>query len=486
MNILLKSFDGDPFDKPMLERALKGMQLGTVIAIGDHEQYRPQVQEKEHIWYNAFHLRPPGVYPFVDWNKITPLDEELIEKMRHAETMFFGMVTKYVKTEDYSYNDRKRQYYEHLRFWNHTLTEKKIDLVLMNHPPHQAYDYVIYCLAKLKGIKTLYLERFLTVDAMYMTEDWEVCPTDFRDHLFALRKEYADPGAKVPLSENYEYYFNYYRRKEQLKPWYQLKREDPGKMSFVQRWWKGAIRVLKKRPLYFLQSVASPRFWKRKLAQHKTLHLYQNNAKAPDFSVAYVYVALHHQPEASTSPQGGAYADQQLMVQMLAWCLPPEVKLYVKEHPTQGERMRSQAFYQSLLDIPQVQFIPRDVDTFKLIDNSLAVSSAIGSVIFEAILRQKPSFMFGHFLYQYGPGVEHVTSLEDCKRAVKNILEKPTHTERDVRIFLKAMDETGVPFVRAPDSPVEKYTQEEKAELMGAYIGKHIRLHMPEETLSRP
>lgn len=475
MNILLKSFDGDPFDKPMLERALQGMSFGTVLSIGDHEEYRPNIQEKEHIWYNAFLLRPPCSYSFVDWNTITPLDEQLIESMRGAEAVFFSMVSKYITTTDYSYNDRKRQYLEHLRFWNHVLTEKKIDLLLMNHPPHQCYDYVIYALCKLKGIAVLYLERVLTVDAMFMIQDWEEGPLYFRDHLKALHEQYPNSDAVVPLSENYEHYFAYYRTKEKLKPWYQLKRQDPGKMSFFQRWWKAALRVLRRRPLYFLASVLSPSFWKRKWHQHRTLHLYQDHAKAPDFSVPYVYVALHHQPEASTSPQGGAYVDQELMVQMLAHCLPKHIKLYVKEHPTQGERCRSEAFYQSMLNIPQVQFVPRDTDTFQLIDHAIGVSSAIGSVIFEAILRQKPSFMFGHFFYQYGPGVQHITSLADCQKAVATVLsQKTSHDVRDIRLFLKAIDETTTPFVRDPDSPVEHYTQEEKAQLMGAYIAKHL------------
>ena len=452
-------------------------QRGSLV---NPNQILTRLKSKEYTEMDARKVRQ-GQYPDVDWSTITPLDEELIERMRHAEGMFMNSISKYAITRDIPYKERQRQYYDHLRFWNHTLTTRKIDFVLMNHVPHQCYDYVIYMLCKLKGIKTLYLERNVTVDAIYLVEDWEEGATDMRDRLEQLKREYADPATPVPLSDNYEYYFNYYRTKQAPKPWYQLHQEDPGEQSFVQRWWKNALRLLLKNPLGFASALLSRKVWSHKLRQHHTLHFYNDHTREPDLTVPYVYVALHRQPEASTIPLAGVYVDQELIVQMLAACLPPDVRIYVKEHPMQTERWRTLEFYQKLLAVPNVSFVPKTTDTFDLIDKSLAVVSATGSAIFEAILRQKASLMFGHYFYQYGPGVYRIRTLEDCKRAVAAIPEgRQSHEVRDVRLFLKAIDESATPAMRIPGSPIEIYSDEEKCVMAGAYLEKRMWRMFPQ------
>ncbi|MDD5740103.1 MAG: hypothetical protein PHO20_05050, partial [Candidatus Peribacteraceae bacterium] len=125
--------------------------------------------------------------------------------------------------------------------------------------------------------------------------------------------------------------------------------------------------------------------------------------------------------------------------------------------------------------IPAVTFIPKETDTFQLIDHSLAVATATGTVSFEAFLRQKPVLMFGHYFYQYAPGVFRIRTSKDCEEALNAILHtQELIAERDVRIFLKALEECATPFPGPPDSPHERYTQDEKTDLVGALIEKSI------------
>ena len=200
----------------------------------------------------------------------------------------------------------------------------------------------------------------------------------------------------------------------------------------------------------------------------------------PDLNKPFVHrLALparsHH------SALAGAFVEQDRIISLLAACLPPDVKILVKEHPAQGERCRSEEFYRSLLAIPSVQFIPRETDTYTLMDKCVAIATATGTVTFEAILRQKPVLMFGHFAYHYGPGVHRIRSAEDCSRAVHQILQqKESHTVRDVRLFLKALEACATPFPGPPDSPIEEYTQEEKSALVGALIEKKILAVLPQ------
>ncbi|APB34218.1 hypothetical protein GlitD10_1892 [Gloeomargarita lithophora Alchichica-D10] len=170
---------------------------------------------------------------------------------------------------------------------------------------------------------------------------------------------------------------------------------------------------------------------------------YNKKAVEPDLSSKYIYVALHFQPEATTMPLAGAFANQLLIVQLLAYCVPNDVLIYVKDHPSQDIRCRSIKFYQEIINIPNVRLIPRNYDTFTLTDHALAVATATGTVGWEALFKGKPVLMFGHYVYQYAPGVLQISTLEDCQKAIHKIIyENFKPDPHQLKLFLKALDET--------------------------------------------
>lgn len=483
VNIIIKSFDG-LVDKRFLERALRGMNIGTCVSISNDKNMTPNIAAKEHIWMEERPLRE-GRYEGIDWNSLAPLDEELIEQMRHCEAVFMNMVGKYVSKTRFAfsgsipYEERKRQYFEHLRYWNDFLDTRKIDLVLMYHVPHKCYDYVLYGLCKIKGIPILYIEFNHAIDAMFIVEDWEASVVQLRDRILELQTEYREDGKPVPLSQNYETYFQHYRNREPTR-WYKPNIHALAQGSFIQKWYRKAWKVCRKNPTFFIKAVLSPQFWSYKLRQHRTIQFYYRHTQTPDLSKPFIYVPLHHQPEATTVPMAGAFADQERIIQLIAAYLPKNIAILVKEHPAQGERYRSEEFYQALLDIPAVTFIPKEMNTIQLIDHSLAIATGTGTVCFEAFLRQKPVLMFGHYFYQYAPGVFRIRTSKDCEEALNTILHtQKLISERDVRIFLKALEECATPFPGPPDSPHERYTQDEKTDLVGALIEKKILAAVP-------
>jgi capsule polysaccharide export protein KpsC/LpsZ len=182
------------------------------------------------------------------------------------------------------------------------------------------------------------------------------------------------------------------------------------------------------------------------------------------------------QPEASTCPKAGAFTDQERIIELLAFHLPAQVKLYVKEHPNQGELLRNCAFYQRLLDIPQVQFVPKNFSTFTLIENAKAIATCTGTAGFESLFRAKPVLMFGHRFYQYARGVYCIHSSQDCKEALKKILENgEVPTIRDARLFLKSVQDTAAEtYVGYPES---KYSIKQQANIMGEYIREKMRMY---------
>jgi hypothetical protein len=481
INVILKSFESCTFDRIMAEKAFQGIPLGTCISITNDQKYWPALDAQEHIWMPGAPLRNGRFFADVDWNSIAPLDEELIERMRHCEAIFMRMAQRYAQAMGYAisgtvpYNESKRLYLNELRYWNHLLDTKHIDLVVMYHIPHQGYDYILYNLCKLKGIPVVHLDHLFMVDSIFAVEDWEDSVVEVRDALQHLREQYKDPATPIPLSRNYEYYFQYYRGKK-LAPWYQAKQSIFAKQSFLLKWWRRALKVLRRNPRQFFSTLASQQFWSRKIREHRTIRFYNRHVTVPDLNKPFIYLALHCQPEASTLPEAGAFMDQELIAQLIATYLPAGVSLYVKEHPGQGERFRSVEFYQSLLAIPAVSFIPKETDTYELIDRCIAVATATGTVGFEAIMRQKPVLMFGHFFTQYGPGSFSIRTAEDCRKALEQIFSrKESHTVRDVRLFLKAVEQCATPYPGPPDSPFEEHTQDEKAEHVGALIQRKIR-----------
>jgi hypothetical protein len=472
VNIILKSFDG-PFDHVTIERAFRDIPLGTCISINWKLREIPTLKAEKHLCWDAQKFRW-AQYQDIDWKSIQPLDEELIESMRHCEGIFMAMIARN-SLDDIPYGERKKTYYQHLRYWNHIIATEKIDFLLLNHAPHQSYDWVIYELCRIKGINSLLVYRADPVGRAMMIENFEDASLEVRERFLALKQEYADISKEVTLSPKMEQYYQKQTTRDE-KPWNMVEREKHLlQKSFVKKWWSIAMSMLIRKPRVFLSHVLSPNFWKRKLREHQTIRFYDQHTQEPDLAVPYIYVALHMQPEATTCPIGGAYVDQELLVQMIAYHLPPGVRIYVKEHPNQKEVMRSPSFYQSMLDLPCVTFVPRQTSTFALMKNALAIATVTGTAAFEGLFREKPALVFGHIHYQYASGVHRIRSAEDCRKALQEIIvEEKKPSLRDIRLYLKAIDECSSEYEDAPQWPTKTLSTEEQSILLGENIARAI------------
>ncbi|MFH0770608.1 MAG: hypothetical protein V1926_04485 [Candidatus Peregrinibacteria bacterium] len=478
MNIVLKAFD-DPYGKIIIENALRSRKIGTCISILNDKTQWPDLDAEEHLWLDA-HTQREGRYPDTHWDEMMSVDEDLIEAMRPAEAVFLKMVERYAVYRELSYEERMQQYRMHLRFWNHMLRAKKIDLVLMNTVPHQCYDWVLYHLCKHLNIPVFYLARFAIMDAFSVESDWETVGKTIGERFAELKAADDVTHAPAHLSPYFESIFASFTKTDE-DPWYMFRRgKNLERKSFVRKWAGVAVRIAVQKPAYFFNAVTSPSFWKRKWRQHRTAKMYDCFAQTPDLSLPYIYVPLHMQPEATTCPMGGAYADQELLVQVLASSLPDGVRLFVKEHPAQGELCRSKAFYEALHAIPSVTLVPRHYSTFALRDHALAVASVTGIACFEGLFREKPALMFGHQFFQYAPGIFRIRSAEECRQAVQVIMEKKkVHTQNDMRLFLKAIEETTKPYAGAHQNPLIPITGQEKAVEMGRVIAQVIAPCIP-------
>ncbi|MDD4287210.1 MAG: hypothetical protein PHO20_03920 [Candidatus Peribacteraceae bacterium] len=388
-----------------------------------------------------------GQYEGADWNKIAPLDEELLIRMSECESVFMAIVTRLEWKRSILYATRKRWYLRHLQFWNDYLTRHRINLYLSAWIPHEIPDIIIYHLCKARGIPVLYFNTTELRDTSFVEHDIRQSAIQIQPRYQQLLDAHVGQDIDtIPLSEPFASYEQALIPRVGMPP-------EIEKVK-IPTYWGHLYRLVMTRPLEFLQRAlryCTPGGWKRAFlaarrwhAVREREHFYAAHAAPPDFNRPFVYFPLHFQPEATTIPMGGVFADLILATRLLNATLPKDVLIYIKEHPRRsGWQNRSIEYYKEFLELEKVRLVPTTVDTFALREHCLAVATVTGSAGFEALFREKPVFLFGSRYFQFARGVFPVRSLQECKEAVHAVFErKEKPTRLSTHLYLKAMEET--------------------------------------------
>jgi len=462
LNLIIHGFCG-PMGSKTLEYAFEGRDIGSCLTLSHHPSDVPIVKARSCVFHGPLDL------DHTDWNGIAPLDEELIEKMRGTETVILEMLTRR-ETDGrvLPYPERKRTYLQYLRWWNHILEQENPDLFLAQDVPHLPREYVIYGLCKAKGINTIVCSPGDPLkDTIFFLDDWRVPAPGLRKRFEELKATVKEDSKLPPHLESYYQSQTDACPERARKPWYH-------QMSFPKLPW--SLSPFKKG------------FWRKRLRHMaRLLHakrmfrFYEKNASAPDLTKKYIYFPLHMQPECNTCPLGGAYVNQELMIEMLSALAPEEVLIYVKEHPFQefhhkDGMCRSMDFYRDLLAIKNVRFVPRTFSSYALIEHATLIATVTGTAAFEGLFRAIPAIMYGHRFHREAPGVFPVRTFEDCRKAFDAIFH---HGARpvlsDVRLFLRAVSEVGVHGYSNPTyRPATELTDQENSKSVGTALKKKL------------
>ncbi len=440
-----------PPAREVIENVLREypFEFCALLLEGKEPQFFSGLPREAQEWLVSAEIRGCE-YAGTDWNSLAPLDAEIIEKMRDAEAIFMDTVTRLEWKRAVPYATRKRWYLQHLRFWNDYLTRKKINLFLSAWIPHQLPDVLLYQLCRVRGIPTLFFHTTLVQDVSFAASTVEDPAPVLKDRYEALIRSHAGVSNPddIPLEPLFEARYQSLITERAEKPPVEGVRRATEADKIRQLLWHRPLRFFRYGAGYLtpqgirrLQGLLE----RRRVVRERNA-FYNAHAVTPDMSRPFVYLPLHFQPEASTTPMAGCFTDQLLVAQMLNACLSDDVLIYVKEHPRESVwTKRCAQDYADLLALKKVRLVARGVDTFALREKCRAVATCSGSAGFEAIFRQKPVLLFGSRFYQCAKGVFRIRTVKDCRSAVQEIFEHgaaPSLVES--RLFLRAMQESGI------------------------------------------
>ena len=373
------------------------------------------------------------------------LNKRVILEYAELEREFYVMLNRHDLDGSFTYEERKRLYYTQLNYWLNLILESGIELVLFAETPHAISHFVLYTVCRKLGVQTVMLSLTTIPGTLYAKREFADVPS--------VRVEFKD-GEKlsVLMKQNVDTV-----RNSEDKPWYMLKQ----RRMFIKAGYTIRIQALAMLFPLLLEKIGLKRrktfknFYKHKGApfekamltrsefalkrvtlrrrQARLRRAYRKRSQEPDLSLRYLYFPLHFQPERSSCPEGSVFADQQLLIQLIADRLPPDTWLYVKEHPSQfmmtrGALGRPPLFYEDISSHSRVVLVDDSFSSRQLIDHSLAVVTLTGTAGLEALLRGTPALIFGYAWYRHFPGVYALADETGLDRALAEIIASPEWT----------------------------------------------------------
>lgn len=277
------------------------------------------------------------------------------------------------------------------------ICSSSINAVLFSDVPHGAYDVILYNVAKMMNVKTLFCMSSFWPGESFLLEDlndigkFKVDVNNYRvslDRKYEKRLPYMDkPNIKDKIIKKTKLFFDF-------RHYIQDKKSTFKRNKLIY----GGVRN------YLLKHCE--RFIKRNIEKNTYKSMYKNffndSIKSNE---RFVYFPLHLQPEMTTDTLGGFYYDQVLAIEKLRTILPEDWYIYVKENPLQTYYMRGRRFFERLKSLHNIRLISKNVDTYDLMSKSEFVATITGTAGWEAISGGKNTLVFGYAWYRYLNGV---------------------------------------------------------------------------------
>jgi len=431
---------------------------------------------------------------------------ELIEKLENSILTACSMLDRNdSNSSSFSFSERLLFCHNLISKWASILNQSDIQVIVFEEEPHQASDYLLYKVAKALGIKTILFVRTISNLGIIPTYDFEKVGVKFKNTLnqnlsSSLKWESTDLSNKnleaylSKLRGNYDqvlkehlwdqtdsvknyskkkkhYYtlIKYFLSKNVFNVFFQTKENFESDQKEKNKSFSESRMAYSRFVLYKIKTI----FTKWNLYKY-----YIKISLRPDLkNEKYVLCALQYQPEKSTCPLGGMFNDQILMIKYLRKYLPKEVKIFVKEHPSQfvynysryGEYFRNKNYYKRIVEIENTFLLDLSCNIFDCIDNSDFVASVTGTICWEAVNRSKKAICFGDSWMNGCEGIQTVKNNNDLKRAIEYVSNEKNSVNIN-KISLFASTISSLEFNAAVGGPSQlihkNVSEEENAEIL--------------------
>ncbi len=401
----------------------------------------------------------------------TPVSGPFLEKLKETEIEFLRISdrTSFIPT---TVRHRSKLYYGAVRFWKHFLESQAIDTVFFGVQPHRGYDIVLHDVAKLLGIRVVCMATTPFTAQVFFQENSRKMPeppkTFLAEKTLEQLTEALAPEVKRTLTQGSRliWFSRLLIDEEKDEGLGETSTSDTNETkrkvkSLARPFWPSLFRGTKEtlknffRFGYFYSTASNGLRWfplhnffhqLQRLRSYQLKKAYESVSVCSDLEAPYVVFMMHVQPERTTLPDAGVFAEQVLAMELVAASLPEGWKLLVREHPRQlgtdaynflePFHFRTPRDYQEILAIPRVELTSFEVPLDQLLEKAKVIATPTGSAGWEALQLGKPCIRFGNAWYSGCESAYDGSTLEGCQKAVQASLEENS-SEKVNRDFLR-------------------------------------------------
>lgn len=339
------------------------------------------------------------------------LSDEELSYLLPKFVIFQQQIVREKIFEFYSLYEIQNIIYKFIYYFKDVILSKKIDVVLFSDVPHGAYDLILYYVAKM-----------LKVDTIFCMSSFWIGKTFIYHNLEDIGKFSINSDKKLYLEQTFKKDLPYMKKsslkdklKQKTKIFWNFNHTISDKLYDLKKS-KKVYENLKK---YILMHIE--RSIKRNIENidYKKNYKYYFNNKIID-NEKFVYFPLHLQPEMTTDTLGGIYFDQLLAIERLREILPDDWYLYIKENPKQTVYMRGSRFFERLSQMKNVRLLNKNINTYEIMQKCQFVATITGTAGWEAITGGKSALVFGLAWYRYMSGVTIYNEKIDLNQILSN------------------------------------------------------------------
>jgi hypothetical protein len=364
-------------------------------------------------------------------------DESIWNSMSNDRRIFLGKYAKVTQNykSEYGYDEMLRLF--QVFVLNIELFIKKIDPdIVVGMGQGTIGDYLFYKIAKAKNIKYVALKSVKNANYQTLTD------TIGEEH-HAIRKtfdEYCigkkiEPQLQVEVDKHMQLIGNGitpYEGNVAIPKSYKIF-ELKDLKNYFKYVVKDILFTVKKRDHHSKSLFSVTYFYNNTYKNYRARQLRNITRSRTIYKLDqikdgdYIFFPLHAEPEISLTNYSKFYQNQIEVIRNICLQLPSKYKLIVKEHPRNIGR-RSSAYYEKILEIPNVDFADFELPSLAVLRSSKLVIVLSGNIGYEAVLSKVPVITLGSTMYNMLP-----TYMVNHLDGIKNIYTEINHTIENYR-----------------------------------------------------